>query len=455
MGSPARKPSARKRPHIVARRPVDEGVVEQAFQESRALRIVAVLAVALLASYIFLALFEPDLKYQLSDTPAGLESAEFQKSIEALADARLSRDNRIEVLANGEHFYAAELDAIRHAQRSIDLEAYIWYEGDLTKMVLEALTERARAGVKVRVVLDGAGSAKTPRRSFKPLLEAGGRVEFYHPMSWKTFWRYNNRTHRELLVIDGKIGFVGGAGFGDHWILTSKGNPRWRDNMFRVTGDAVSSLQGTFVENWLEASGEVVSGAQYFQADGAQGHATAMVVNSSPTQGRSTRARILMGTLIGGAKKSIYITTPYFLPDRGAMRELLQAKRRGVDVKILVPNQHNDHALTRASSRGYYGELLKAGAQVFEYQPSMLHAKVLVVDGEWSVVGSTNFDSRSFNLNDEVNLVAFDPELAGKLTELFYDDLNHSREITYDGWRKRPLWERALGSVGWLVSRQQ
>ncbi len=225
--------------------------------------------------------------------------------------------------------------------------------------------------------------------------------------------------------------------------------------MFRVEGDAVAGIQGTFVENWLESSGEVLSGPEYFRSDGPKGHATAMVVNSSPSQGLSTPARILYQALLGGARKSILITTPYFLPDKGAMRALLEARQRGVEVSILVPNKRNDHTLTRAASCTFYGELLKAGAQVYEYQPSMLHEKVMVVDGAWTVVGSTNFDSRSFVLNDEVNLAAFDPDLARTMTGQFQQDLKEAKRITYDDWRHRSPWERAFGWIGWLMSRQQ
>lgn len=449
------RPENQKRPHLVHPKHADEGLVEQAFEESKALRIVAVIAVALLVSYVFLAFFEPGLDYTLSEAPPAIESAAFQRTLESMTGSHITENNQVEVFPNGENFYAAELEAIRHARQDIDLEAYIWHEGEITRTVMEALVERARAGVQVRMVVDGAGSAATPKRSFKRLLESGGRIEFYHPLSWKTWWRYNNRTHREMLIVDGTVGFVGGAGYDDQWILTTKKQPRWRDNMFRVTGSVVAELQGTFVENWLEASGEVLSGGAYFQADGSPGKASAMVVGSSPSQGKSTPARILYQALLGAAQKSICITTPYFLPDKGALRTLKDARARGVEVRILVPNRHNDHTLTRAASRGYYGELLKAGAKVYEYEPTMLHAKVMVVDGEWSVVGSTNFDSRSFQLNDEVNLATFDRELAGKLTALFENDLTQSKEITYEQWRKRPLWERAVGFVSWLAARQQ
>jgi cardiolipin synthase len=226
--------------------------------------------------------------------------------------------------------------------------------------------------------------------------------------------------------------------------------------MFRVQGSAVSSLQSMFAENWLETSGELLAGSADFPPAKVKGTAPAMVVDSSPTAGRSTRARMLFQTLIACATRSIHITTPYFLPDKGIRAELVKAARdRKVDVRIVVPGQNSDHVLTRRSSRRLYGELLLAGARIFEYQPSMMHAKSLVVDGIWSVVGSTNFDHRSFGLNDEVNLATQDETAAGLIEEDFSVDLTDSREVTYQDWRKRGILERAHEYLGWLVERQQ
>jgi cardiolipin synthase len=340
----------------------------------------------------------------------------------------------------------------------VNLEAYIFAKGRVTTAFLEALIERARAGVKCNLVLDAIGAFATWQGYLAPLREAGGRVYFYHPLQWYTLPRINNRTHRELIVVDGRIGFVGGAGFADHWAYTHgrKKKPRWRDTMFRVEGRIVRDLQSVFAENWLESSGELLTEPGYFPELSDAGHTSAMVVCSTPTTGRSARNRMVYQTLLAAAQRTIEITTPYFLPDRSACTEMVRAiKERGVEVTILAPGQHSDHLLTRRASRRLYGPLLKAGARIHEYDPTMIHAKVLVIDGVWSVVGSTNFDNRSFGINDEINVAAFDAELAGRLQEDFRRDLLSSHRVTWRKWYRRPLVERAWELVGWLLERQQ
>ena len=412
--------------------------------DSNTFLVIAVIAIAFLSFMLFLALFEPGLDYKISLKPTvSLESEEFVYLLEAVSDAKANRHTRVEVLTNGDVYYEAELAAIRAAKTSINLEAYIFQKGEVTKKFVEALTERAKNGVEVRLALDAIGSFASWDSYFAELRAAGGRVAWYHPFRWYTLPRINNRTHREIIVIDGRIGFVGGSGFADHWLIGKKNNPPWRDTMFRVEGDAVSSIQATFVENWLEASGEILVSEEFFRFDEAEtGNTAALIVNSSPSMGRSTRARILYQTLLASAQTNLHITTPYFLPDRSVRAELLRAiKERGVEVKIIVPGRHSDHLLTRRSSRRLFGDLLKAGARIYEYEPAMIHAKTMMVDNLWSVVGSSNFDNRSFGLNDEVNLAA--------------RDLSESREVTYEEWRRRSIFERAHEWLGWLLERQQ
>jgi cardiolipin synthase len=336
------------------------------------------------------------------------------------------------------------------------LEAYIFQKGEIASRFLEAMVERARAGVKVRLVLDAVGSLNTWHSTFRELIEAGGEVHWYMPLRWYNLARFNNRTHRELLIVDSKIGFLGGAGIADHWYRGHGRQRRWRDTMFRVRGSAVTSLQAVFAENWLESSGELLTAPYLYAESKAEGKASALVINSMPSSGRGTRARMLFQMLIASASRSIHITTPYFLPDRGA-RDALRgaAGRRGVELKIIVPGVHSDHLLTRSSSRRIYGELLRHGAQIYEYQPAMIHTKAMVVDGLWSVVGSTNFDSRSFGLNDEVNLAACDETLAAELEHDFQADLAESKRITYSEWRRRSPFERVHEWLGWLVERQE
>ncbi|MBC7912055.1 MAG: cardiolipin synthase B, partial [Pyrinomonadaceae bacterium] len=365
--------------------------------------VIAIIAICVLSFLLFLALFEPGLDYKISAQPdAALDSEEFLRTLEAITDAKVQRKSSIEVLTNADVYYEAELEAIRVAKKSVNLEAYIFQKGEVTKKFVEALTERARAGVEVRLVLDALGSFASWESYFKDLRAAGGRVCWYHPLRWATIARVNNRTHREIIVVDGEVGFLGGSGFADHWLIGDEKNPPWRDSMFRVEGKAVASLQSSFVENWLEASGEILAGTHFFPFCEAESETPAIIVDSSPSMGRSTRARILYQTLLAAAQKSIHITTPYFLPDKSARAEMVRAIReRGVEVKIIVPGKHSDHLLTRRSSRRLFGDLLKAGAQIYEYEAAMIHAKTMTIDGVWSVVGSTNFDNRSFGLNDE------------------------------------------------------
>lgn len=425
--------------------------------DSNAFLVLAILAIAAQASLLFLSLFGPVHRYKVRKSAAfDLQSLEYVRMLEALADAKVHPNTRIEVLTNGEVFYEAELECIARARCSVNLEAYIFQRGDLTRRFVKALAERARAGVRVSIVLDAIGSFATTRRYFRELTDAGGRVEYYHTLSWHSWPRLNNRTHRELLIVDGEIGFVGGAGFADHWFKSSKRTPRWRDTMCRVTGDAVIGLQSTFAENWLEASGEILAGKEYFPFCAVPSDSIALVVNSTPSAGYSTRARMLFQTLLASARTGIDITTPYFLPDRSAREELIRAVReRGVEVRVLVPGKHHDHLLTRRSSRRLFGELLKAGVKIYEYKPAMLHHKCLIVDEVWSVIGTTNFDNRSFGLNDEVNVAALDRGLAGRLMKDFHADLERSEVVTYESWRRRPVTERCHEWLGWILERQQ
>ncbi len=419
--------------------------------------VLAITGIAIQLLLLILALFEPGLAYRIDEPPPiPVDGEAFSRMLAVLADADPHTGTSVEVLTNGDAFYEAELEAIGAARSHVCLEAYIFQKGEIATRFIQALTERARAGVRVRIVLDAVGSFNTWRSTFRELIAAGGEVHWYMPLRWYNLTRFNNRTHRELLIVDGTVGFLGGAGVADHWYRARRNRARWRDTMVRIKGHAVASLQSVFSENWLEASGELLTGERYYPQCDAAGSAAAMVIDSTPSAGRATRARMLFQTLIAGACRSIHITTPYFLPDRGARQALIDAVvKRGVEVKIIVPGKHSDHLLTRRSSRRLYGDLLKHGAQIYEYQPSMIHTKSMVVDGVWSVVGSTNFDSRSFGLNDEANLAALDEELAGRLERDFQWDLADSRRITHRDWRRRSPFERVHEWLGWILERQE
>ena len=434
-----------------------EGEVARVLEHYRALRWFAVISMLAIISWVLIDLFGPIPKYQLNNQPsAALDSREYVQQLEALAASRIEPHTHIEALPNGVNFYEAEIAAIKAAKQSVNWEAYIVAKGEVARRIVDALTERARAGVEVNLNIDAIGSATMPKKFFNGLKQAGGHVEWYHPLRWYNWPRANNRTHRELIVIDGKVGFLGGAGISDQWWHGKKNDAPWRDTMFKVTGDAVRSLQSTFVENWLESSGQILIGPKYFVSQDNNDGAQALVVGSSPSQGGSTRARILFQTLIASAHKSLKITTPYFLPDQSLRKELIKAvQQRHVHVQILLPGKHSDHSMTRSSSRGTYGDLLKAGAEIYEYQPAMIHAKIMIVDDLWCVVGSTNMDHRSFGWNDEVNLAALDPQLVATLSANFEQDLGNSHHETLEEWQRRPYWERAMEWLGWLIAREQ
>jgi cardiolipin synthase len=419
--------------------------------------VVGALALAVMIAAVLAGMFGPTPKYSIpheEELPAN-DSPDFLALVESLTDAKANRTGSFEVLTNGPSFYPAELEAIRGAQKSVNLEAYIFQKSDIGRLYLEAMTERARAGVQVNVVLDAFGSAGATKFFFRPLIEAGGKVEWYNAPTWYRVLRLDNRTHRELLIVDGRVGFIGGAGVADQWFHGRKGHPRWRDTMVRVRGEAVPNVQATFAENWLAASGELLVGNAYFPKVECLEETAALVINSMPTIGGSTRARVLFQLLLASARQSISITTPYFLPDKSLTRELCRAVKKGVRVRVLVPGVKSDHLLTRSTSRGGYGPLLKAGAEFFEYEPAMIHAKVMVVDELWSVVGSTNFDNRSFGLNDEVNLAVRDTALAQRLESDMAADLKESRRVSLEEWKHRPVTQRAPELLGWLFERQQ
>ena len=434
-----------------------DSLLKKEFDRFESLRIAALVALLAICALVLVGLFAPGLRYSLLNPVAvPIASAEFLNELEPLVNSKITRNNEIEVIENGDHFYEAELDAMRRARHSINIEAYIFHKGKLTDEVLQVLTERAREGVHVNLVLDAAGSLSTRKSHFKALKDAGGNVDWYHRLRLHNWFLANNRTHREITVIDGSIAFVGGAGYADWWRYGTKSEPRWRDTMVRIRGDAVRAIQGTYLENYLEASGRIINGGDYFPpATPDPGKTTALVITSTPSSGGSTRARVLFQTLIAGARKSIYITTPYFLPDRSMTDELVRAAEQGVSVNVIVPGKHDDHALTRSSGRSAYGRLLKAGAKVYEYETSMIHAKIAIFDGVWSVVGSTNLDNRSFGINDEINVAVLDGQIADRLTRDFEEDTRQSRKISLEDWKNRPISERLLEMLGWVFEREQ
>lgn len=398
-------------------------------------------------------LFTPGIGYHLR-ARVPLDSPEFMRTLGSMCQAAVHGGNRVEVFTNGERFYPAMLEAIGAAGRSITMECYIFQPGRVATRFIDALGERARRGVAVTLVLDAIGSSAMGRREISALRDAGVRVEFYQRLRWYSLARFNNRTHRELLVIDGRVAFTGGAGVADWWSGPDASGPAWRDTMVRVEGPVVAALQGVVAENWLECCGEILTGEEFFPKLAPAGDVTAFVVKSSPSD-RATVSRVTFQMLMEAARRDILVSTPYFLPDRALRLCLVGIARRGVSVRIVVPGPSTDQKWVRLASRRGYKSLLAAGVRIFEYQPSMTHCKMLLVDDEWAVVGTTNVDNRSFEHNDEVNLALCDGRLAARLRSDHEHDVAASEEVTLERWLQRPWWEKVLGPVVWILERQQ
>jgi cardiolipin synthase len=413
---------------------------------SRALAAIGLGAMAIYGSKVLIDVFGPQPQFAMQSPGVPLDSEEFIQFLSLVTDGTRRR-SRLRRLKNGEEFYPQELEAIRRARHAVNLEYYEFIPGEVSRRMLEALSERARAGVEVRVIVDAVGSMHTSDRYFDGLRAAGGKMCWYHPLRWNTWPSMNQRSHRKLLVVDGETGFIGGAGIADHWLYPTRSGPPWRDTVFCVEGEAVAGLISTFSENWLEASGEILSGPRQFNFRSMPQGVESFVVSSTP-RGGGTQARILFQALILSAKKSIRITSPYFLPDPSARRALAEAARNlQVQVQILTAGPYIDHPIVHTLSHHSTRALIQAGAEVYAYLPSMIHAKLMTIDGQWSVVGSTNFDHRSFALNDEVNLAVLDPELAAVIDADFADDLKETTRLTESMLHQR----RVLSAIDSVV----
>jgi cardiolipin synthase len=414
----------------------------------------SLVGLAFLSWFVLVFLFTPRIDYHFGSPDT--DEAHLVRVLEEQCQTRLHEGQRVEVLTNGVRFYPAMLAAIRDARHSINVEAYIFQPGHMADQVADALAERAKAGVEVRVVLDAIGSSAMRWSSTAArLTEAGCHVDYYQRLKWYRLHRANNRTHRELLIVDGRVAFVGGAGVADWWHEASgPEDPAWRDTMVRVEGPVVASLQGVFSENWLECGGEILTSRASWPPMENAGPVQALLIRSSPSD-RATTSRVAFQLLMACARESIDIHTPYFLPDHTLRRTLIDIVARGVRVRVLVPGPRTDQRLVRLASRRLYGQLLEKGLRIFEYQPGMTHAKVLMIDDRWTVVGTTNFDNRSFEHNDEVNIAFRDRDVAARLRQDFEADLAQSAEVTYDAWLRRGLFEKALKPLSWILERQQ
>lgn len=377
--------------------------------------------------------------------------AQFARTMGVMLGPALVAGNRAQALLNGEEIFPAMLSAIRQARKTITFETYIYWSGEIGKAFSEALSERARAGVKVHVLLDWVGSSKIEESLLGAMTAAGVQIERYNEPYWYNFGRLNNRTHRKLLVVDGRVGFTGGVGIADPWAGRAQDPEHWRDTHFRIEGPVVAQMQSAFLDNWVEVTGNVLHGEPYFPPIEPVGEHYAQVFTSSPGGGGETVQTMYLLS-IAAAAHSIRLSASYFVPDDLAVGMLVAALKRGVKLQIILPGPLIDTEIVRRASRSTWGPLLRAGAEIYEYQPTMFHCKVMVVDELWTSVGSTNFDNRSFAVNDEANLNILDAAFARRQVEIFEDDLKHARRITLEQWEQRPwsekLWEHAAGLLG-------
>jgi cardiolipin synthase A/B len=383
------------------------------------------------------------------DLEADLEvdSPDFVRAAEALTGAPISDGNDAELLINGDRIFPAMLETIRSAERTLTLETYVYWKGDIAREVAGAVCEQARKGVRCHVILDALGSSLMEGDVYERMVDSGVRVVRFRPPKPYALRRLANRSHRRLLVADGRLGMTGGVGIASEWTGDAEDPDHWRDTHVRVRGPIVRGLQGCFAEHWLEATGEVLGGEDYLpHLDPMDSGGRMQVVRSQSTVG-DTNVEALYYLAIASASRTIELTAAYFVPRPAFTEALAKAAGRGVDVRVLVPGAHTDKQLVRTAGQASYGTLLEAGVRVFEYEPTMLHAKTMVVDGAWSSVGTVNFDNRSFQLHDEVTLCVWSEHFAGLLHESFEEDLTRSEEIDPDAWRDRSLSARARSAA--------
>ena len=386
--------------------------------------------------------------------PPAVSSGDFKHLIQLALGTPLSAGNSVEVLANGDALYPRLWTDLRAARESITLQLYHCKPGRMADELKEILVERARAGVKVLFLRDAFGAHDLKKEWVEELVSAGAEVCAFRPAHWFELHKAQSRSHIRVVVVDGRIAYTGGFGIDDPWFGDGHTNGSWRDTTVRFQGPAVAQHQAIFVAGWAEAANSLLTGTFLFPHEAFEpaGDVLAASVHCAPTIG-STSAERLLALTIAGAQRTLYITNAYFVPDDDFRRMLIEATGRGVDVRVLTTGPETDTRFTLYASHARYEELLAGGVRIYEYQPSMMHAKCVAVDGIWSLVGTVNFDNRSFALNDESVMMSHDPRIAEALEKLFMDDLTRSREIRLEEWRRRPMRHRLYERVATTASR--
>jgi len=416
--------------------------------------VVIAIALSLLAVIVAANFQTPEktLKHSMAHLH-GIESPQFKREMSTLLGPAILSGNKIDALQNGDEIFPRMLGAIRAARHTITFETYIYWSGSTGDEFADALIERARAGVRVHVILDWLGSQKIAASLVNKMKQAGVEVERYHALRWYSLGRMNNRTHRKVLVIDGEIGFTGGVGIADQWSGHAQDPQHWRDSHFRIEGPFIAQMQAAFLDNWIKTTGNVLHGEGYFPSLTPRGEHEMQLFTSSPAGGSSSM-RLMYLTAITAAERSIDIEAAYFIPDMLMGAELIRARSRGVRIRILLPDKHLDSETVRVASKRAWGPLLQSGVEVHEYAPTMLHCKMLIFDRCLVSVGSTNFDMRSFELNDEASLNVYDASFAQDMTDVFETDLKSSTPYTWDMWANRP-WRQRLAEIVLIPIKSQ
>lgn len=416
-----------------------------------------ILAVSTAIVSLFFALGRRPGKAWASEIPP-VTSRDFLVGISGLVNSPLEAGGTVKLLDNGDEIFPAILEAMRNARKTINFSVYIWEPGKVSEMVFEVMIERARAGVEVRVLLDGLGCMRTPSEGLEALKAAGGKVERFRPVRLGGLTRLHRRNHRRAIVIDGSIAFTGGAAVGDKWLGNASTKEEWRDSMVQVTGPLAKSVQSAFTTLWGSCAGEMLMGDGHYpdreaSPPGAQEVSYHTSVASAPShEDHPLRLFVMLSFL--SARRTLYITTPYFVPDAQTRAAAAGRARQGVDVRILLPNELTDAVPIRLAGHSYFDELLSAGVRIFEYQPAMMHNKTVVVDGQWSVVGSANMDIRSKELNQENVLGILDEGFGRQVEATFLADLQKAREIKLPEWRRRGVWPRVKERASVLFAEQ-
>lgn len=387
------------------------------------------------------------------DKQYSIDDAQFGRSVSALLGPAFIEGNDITVLINGDKIFPEMLKAIHGAKQTITFETFIYWADTIGEEFANALIERAQAGVKVHVLLDWLGSVKMEQAQLDKMQAAGVEIERYHEPHWSHLPRLNNRTHRKLLIIDGELGFTGGVGIADQWRGDAQNPNEWRDTHFLVRGPVVGQMQAVFMDNWIKSRGNVLHDAQYFPILKKAGNMSAQMFSSSPNGGSDSMVLMYL-MAITAARESIDLSSAYFVPDELLTKALIAATKRGVKIRIITPGEHIDTDLVRRASRSGWGDMLQANVQIAEYAPTMYHCKVLIVDNLMVSVGSTNFDNRSFRLNDEANLNILNKDFALEQTQIFESDWSKSKPVTYKQWLERPLNEKLIEKISTLFNSQ-